>query len=121
MMAGIRGYDEYGRPVMAAADFGNAQNYGGYQSNNNAYRNAPPRSNMQQGNAEQDLQRQPSQPQNMTAERKQSVPNTGLDLSKLLGGIKLDEERVLIIFLLIILARNGADMPLLIALGYLLM
>ena len=35
--------------------------------------------------------------------------------------IKIDEEKALIIFLLIILARNGADMKMLIALGYLLM
>ena len=34
---------------------------------------------------------------------------------------KIDEEKALIIFLLIILARNGADMKMLIALGYLLM
>ncbi len=46
-------------------------------------------------------------------------------LSGLLDGIfpdlKLDEEKLIIIFLLIILARNGADMKLLLALGYLLM
>ena len=35
--------------------------------------------------------------------------------------IKIDEEKALIIFLLIILARNGADMKMLLALGYLLM
>ena len=114
-MAGIRGYDEYGRPVMAAADFRNAQNYGGYQSNNNAFGNAPPRSNIQQENAF------PRQSPQLTQQPCQTQPNTGFDLSKLLGSIKLDEEKVLIILLLIILARNGADMPLLIALGYLLM
>lgn len=45
----------------------------------------------------------------------------GIDLGKLFGGVKLDEEKVIIIFLIIILARNGADLPLLAALGYLLM
>jgi hypothetical protein len=46
-------------------------------------------------------------------------------ISGLLDGIfpdlKLDEEKLIVIFLLIILARNGADMKLLLALGYLLM
>lgn len=42
-------------------------------------------------------------------------------LEGLFPDIKIDEEKALIIFLLIILARNGADMKMLIALGYLLM
>jgi len=49
------------------------------------------------------------------------TPPKGIDIDRLLGGIKLDEEKIIIIMLIIILARNGADMPLLIALGYLLM
>ncbi len=43
------------------------------------------------------------------------------DIGRLLGSIKLDEEKVIIIFLIMILARNGADISLLAALGYLLM
>ena len=39
----------------------------------------------------------------------------------MLGGIKLDEEKIIIILLIVILARNGADLPLLAALGYLLL
>lgn len=42
-------------------------------------------------------------------------------LSGLIPDIKIDEEKALIIFILIILARNGADMKILLALGYLLM
>lgn len=42
-------------------------------------------------------------------------------LEGLFPDIKIDEEKALIIFLLIILARNGADMKMLLALGYLLM
>ena len=51
----------------------------------------------------------------------QNRPSGGIDLGRLFGGVKLDEEKVIIIFLIIILARNGADLPLLAALGYLLM
>lgn len=42
-------------------------------------------------------------------------------LDNILPGIKLDEDRALIILLLIMLARSGADMKLLLALGYILM
>ena len=42
-------------------------------------------------------------------------------LGDILPEMKIDEEKTLIILLLIILARNGADMKLLLALGYLLM
>lgn len=42
------------------------------------------------------------------------------DLFSLISGLGLDEEKVIIIFLLAILAKNGADMPLLAALAYLL-
>lgn len=42
-------------------------------------------------------------------------------ISSLLGNIRLDEEKIVIIFLIVILARSGADFPLLAALGYLLM
>lgn len=42
-------------------------------------------------------------------------------LDGILANLKIDEDKVLIIFLLIILARNGSDIKLLIALGYLLM
>ena len=47
--------------------------------------------------------------------------NNGFDLGRMLGGIKLDEEKIIIILLIVILARNGADLPLLAALGYLLL
>lgn len=43
------------------------------------------------------------------------------DLLSLFNGLQLDEEKVVIIFLIVILAKNGADLPLLAALGYLLM
>lgn len=68
-------------------------------------------------------ERQPQQPCNGPA-AVQSMQNRsagGIDMGKLLGGVKLDEEKVIIIFLIIILARNGAELPLLAALGYLLM
>lgn len=38
----------------------------------------------------------------------------------MLGGIVLDEEKMMILLLIAILAKNGADLPLLAALGYLL-
>ena len=47
--------------------------------------------------------------------------NMGFDLGRMLGGIKLDEEKIIIILLIVILAGNGADLPLLAALGYLLL
>ena len=65
-------------------------------------------------------ERQPQQPQNDPAAM-QNRSSGGIDLGRLFGGVKLDEEKVIIIFLIIILARNGADLPLLAALGYLLM
>ena len=51
---------------------------------------------------------------------KENLINKGF-LEGILPDIKIDEEKALIIFLLIILARNGADMKMLLALGYLLM
>ena len=51
---------------------------------------------------------------------KENPVNKGF-LEGIIPDIKIDEEKALIIFLLIILARNGADMKMLIALGYLLM
>ncbi len=51
---------------------------------------------------------------------KENPVNKGF-LEGILPDIKIDEEKALIIFLLIILARNGADMKMLLALGYLLM
>lgn len=36
-------------------------------------------------------------------------------------GIKLDEDRIILVILIILLAREGADLKLLLALGYLLM
>ena len=55
------------------------------------------------------------------SEEKASPPQWGTGNMMPFGGIKLDEEKMIIIFLIIILARNGADIPLLAALGYLLM
>lgn len=49
----------------------------------------------------------------------------GFDISKtlngLLGGMKIDEEKVLIGLLIYVLAKNGSDIKLLLALGYLLL
>lgn len=42
-------------------------------------------------------------------------------IEKILGNFHIDSERTLLVFLLIILAKDGADMKLLLALGYLLM
>ena len=50
-----------------------------------------------------------------------NIQGNGSFLSGLIPDIKIDEEKALIIFILIILARNGADMKILLALGYLLM
>ena len=50
-----------------------------------------------------------------------SRSSQGFDLGRMFGGIKLDEEKIIIILLIVILARNGAELPLLAALGYLLM
>ena len=38
-----------------------------------------------------------------------------------LPNLKLDDDKIIIILLLIVLARNGSDIKLLLALGYLLM
>lgn len=42
-------------------------------------------------------------------------------IASVLGNIKLDEEKIVILLLIAILAGNGADLPLLAALGYLLL
>ncbi len=91
---------------------------------------APPNmrySGMRYGNTANTAQQTPMgmrQADGMQQTQRQAQPsvqqnNTGLQ--SLFGGLKIDEEKAVIIFLLIILARNGAEMPLLAALGYLLM
>lgn len=42
-------------------------------------------------------------------------------LGNLLPGIRIDQDKIIIVMLIILLARDGADIKLLIALGYLLM
>ena len=61
----------------------------------------------------------PPLPQNNFCQN--NIQGNGSFLSGLIPDIKIDEEKALIIFILIILARNGADMKILLALGYLLM
>ena len=61
----------------------------------------------------------PPPPQNNFCPK--NIQGNGSFLSGLIPDIKIDEEKALIIFILIILARNGADMKILLALGYLLM
>ncbi len=47
-------------------------------------------------------------------------PQTG-SLSELLSGIKIDEEKALIGLLIYVLYKNGGDIKLMLALGYLLL
>lgn len=74
---------------------------------NNLYERSDRGMNARENTREQNLQR--------------PAGNTGFDLGRMLGGIKLDEEKIIIILLIVILAGNGADLPLLAALGYLLL
>lgn len=61
-----------------------------------------------------------NEPRNIPPPRKPET-QTGSNPFSFLSSLKIDEEKAVIIFLLIILARNGADITLLAALGYLLM
>lgn len=106
----MAGYDEYGRPVGNMGGYGRPMQsmYGSPYPNRepvSPYINEIP---------------VPPEPE-PESEPPKKTGGAFSDLSALLGGMKLDEEKIVIILLLIILARNGADMPLLIALGYLLM
>lgn len=74
---------------------------------NNLYERSDRGMNARESPSEQNIQR--------------PAGNNGFDLGRMLGGIKLDEEKIIIILLIVILARNGADLPLLAALGYLLL
>ncbi|MCM1523742.1 MAG: hypothetical protein NC120_04715 [Ruminococcus sp.] len=63
------------------------------------------------------------QPKKDIPSAKTAVPaetKSGGGLQGILNGIVLDEEKMLILLLIAILARNGADLTLLAALGYLL-
>lgn len=92
---------------------------GGFGNGRNAFsgrRSAP---------EQQDTRREekPEPPPCDTEQKKASAqkdPFSGI-LDGLLGGLHVDGERALLVMLLIILARDGADLKLLLALGYLLM
>lgn len=57
---------------------------------------------------------------NLFGNKKQSSDSKGL-LSSLLDGFDIDEEKAMIGLLIYILAKNGSDVKLLLALGYLLL
>lgn len=80
-------------------------------------RSAPERNNLYERSDRGMNARESPREQNI----QRSAGNNGFDLGRMLGGIKLDEEKIIIILLIVILARNGADLPLLAALGYLLL
>lgn len=71
---------------------------------------------------QQPEQRQPSPPhEERSADTQQHTPVGGI-LSSLLGSdSKIDEEKALIGMLIYILYKNGADVKLMLALGYLLL
>lgn len=97
-------------------DMGNRM-YGG-----NDTRSAPERNNIYERSdrgmsARENTREQQPREQNI----QRSAGNNSFDLGRMLGGIKLDEEKIIIILLIVILAGNGADLPLLAALGYLLL
>ena len=68
-------------------------------------------------NARENTREQQPREQNL----QRPAGNTGFEIGRMLGGIKLDEEKIIIILLIVILAGKGADLPLLAALGYLLL
>lgn len=63
----------------------------------------------------------PEEPIHIPDEERECPPPKKNLLEGILPDIDIDEEKALIILLLILLARNGAEMKLLLALGYLLM
>ncbi|MBQ7784138.1 MAG: hypothetical protein IJ368_09230 [Oscillospiraceae bacterium] len=60
-------------------------------------------------------------PQNSDVPKERQYADRGGGIGSLLGSIRLDEEKIVILLLIAILAGNGADLPLLAALGYLLL
>ena len=70
----------------------------------------------------QNKQTPPEQPQNTPqTDSKPPQNQTLMPFEQLISTFKLDEEKALIALVIYILAKNGADVKLLIALGYLLL
>lgn len=76
-------------------------------------------------NSEPALPKAEETPRTQNAHSQQKAPQSSSLLSGLLGGnlgdIKIDEEKALIGLLIYILYKQGADIKLLLALGYLLL
>lgn len=103
-------------------DMGNRMYGGNDRRMQDNSRSTPERNNLYERsdrgmNARENTHEQQPREQNI----QRSAGNNSFDLGRMLGGIKLDEEKIIIILLIVILARNGADLPLLAALGYLLL
>lgn len=98
-------------------DMGNRMYGGNDRRMQDNSRSAPERNNLYERSDRGMNARESPREQNI----QRSAGNNGFDLGRMLGGIKLDEEKIIIILLIVILARNGADLPLLAALGYLLL
>lgn len=98
-------------------DMGNRMYGGNDRRMQDNSRSAPERNNLYERSDRGMNARESPREQNI----QRPAGNNGFDLVRMLGGIKLDEEKIIIILLIVILARNGADLPLLAALGYLLL
>ena len=98
-------------------DMGNRMYGGNDRRMQDNSRSAPERNNLYERSDRGMNARESPREQNI----QRPAGNNGFDLGRMLGGIKLDEEKIIIILLIVILARNGADLPLLAALGYLLL
>ena len=98
-------------------DMGNRMYGGNDRRMQDNFRSAPERNNLYERSDRGMNARESPREQNI----QRPAGNNGFDLGRMLGGIKLDEEKIIIILLIVILARNGADLPLLAALGYLLL
>lgn len=98
-------------------DMGNRMYGGNDRRMQDNSRSAPERNNLYERSDREMNARESPREQNI----QRPAGNNGFDLGRMLGGIKLDEEKIIIILLIVILARNGADLPLLAALGYLLL
>lgn len=98
-------------------DMGNRMYGGNDRRMQDNSRSAPERNNLYERSDRGMNTRENTREQNI----QRPAGNAGFDLGRMLGGIKLDEEKIIIILLIVILARNGADLPLLAALGYLLL
>lgn len=99
------------------SDMGNRMYGGNDRRMQDNSRSAPERNNLYERSDRGMNARESPREQNI----QRPAGNNGFDLGRMLGGIKLDEEKIIIILLIVILARNGADLPLLAALGYLLL